>query len=101
MHSYLNRIYLPAFLLLAVAGFAQAQKNIVISDSLAAHAEELKVKMGTQMVGKTRKILCSYFWLKLDIPRVFVHLVEKLLNELPPKARIDRQIASARSTSTD
>ncbi|MEX2232894.1 MAG: hypothetical protein WD824_12075 [Cyclobacteriaceae bacterium] len=56
MHSYLIRIYLPAFLLLAVAGFAQAQKNIVISDSLAAHAEVLKVKMGTQMVGKTWKI---------------------------------------------
>lgn len=56
MHAYLSRVYLPTFLLLAVAGFAQTQKNIVISDSLAAHAEELKVKMGSQMIGKTFKI---------------------------------------------
>jgi hypothetical protein len=56
MHSYLIRICLRPFLLLAMVGSAHAQKNIIISDSLAGHAEELKVKMGTQMAGKTWKI---------------------------------------------
>ena len=36
--------------------FTQAQKNIVISDSLKANADEMKVKMGGQGFGKAWKI---------------------------------------------
>lgn len=43
------------WLLLSTAGFSHAQKNIVISDSLAANADKLNVKMGTQGFGKIWK----------------------------------------------
>lgn len=54
MHSFLSRIFILC-LLVVFAGFAKAQKNIVISDSLSANAEQLKVKMGGQGFGKIWK----------------------------------------------
>ena len=54
MFVSLRRIYTIG-LILVFAGSAKAQKNILISDSLAAHAEMLKVKMGGQGLGKMWK----------------------------------------------
>jgi hypothetical protein len=42
-------------LMLAIVNITQAQKDIVISDSLAANGEKLKVKMGSQGPGKIWK----------------------------------------------
>jgi hypothetical protein len=42
--------------LLLSAGIAKAQKNIVISDSLAANAEKLNVKLGSKGIGKIWKM---------------------------------------------
>ncbi|HMH35024.1 MAG TPA: hypothetical protein VK543_18440 [Puia sp.] len=47
-------LYLLA--LLGIAGLTNAQKNIVISDSLTAQAEKLNVKMGGQGLGKMWKM---------------------------------------------
>ncbi len=45
------------FILLVFAfSSTQAQKNILISDTLAAHAQKLEVKLGTQWFGKTFQI---------------------------------------------
>lgn len=44
------------WLLLAWSNIAVAQKDIVISDSLAAHAQKLNVKLGAQWFGKIWKI---------------------------------------------
>ena len=41
--------------LLIIVNSTQAQKNIIISDSLTANAEKLNVKMGTQWFGKIWK----------------------------------------------
>ena len=54
MAAYLSKICILATLL-PLTGFSQAQKNIVLSDSLAANAEQLNVKMGTQWMGKIWK----------------------------------------------
>ncbi len=43
-------------LLFSMANFSFAQKNIVISDSLAANADKLNVKMGSQGFGKIWKM---------------------------------------------
>ena len=51
MPAYLFKTYILGFLLI-LAGFTGAQKNILISDSLAANSEKLNVKMGTQWMGK-------------------------------------------------
>ena len=42
-------------LMLATANVIQAQKDIIINDSLAANSEKLKVKMGSQGLGKIWK----------------------------------------------
>jgi len=42
--------------MLAISNTSQAQKDIVISDSLAVNGEKLKVKMGTQGLGKIWKM---------------------------------------------
>jgi hypothetical protein len=42
-------------LMLAIANISHAQKDIVISDSLAVNSEKLKVKMGSQGFGKIWK----------------------------------------------
>ncbi len=54
MPTWLLRTYIFLFML-ATAGITQAQKDIVISDSLAANSEKLKVKMGSQGFGKIWK----------------------------------------------
>lgn len=41
--------------LLVLGGIAEAQKDIVIGDSLAANSDKLNVKMGTQWMGKIWK----------------------------------------------
>jgi hypothetical protein len=43
-------------LLCLLSGMGIAQKNIVIPDSLAAHAQQTEVKLGTQWFGKTFRI---------------------------------------------
>jgi hypothetical protein len=50
----LLRIYTLGFFLVFI-GSANAQKDILINDSLAAHADMLKVKMGGQGLGKMWK----------------------------------------------
>jgi hypothetical protein len=60
----METLYMPAnpftryvlALLLGVTGPANAQKTIIISDSLAAHTEKLAVKMGGQGLGKMWKM---------------------------------------------
>src|SRR5450432_3568264 len=42
-------------LMTIVSGFANGQKTLIISDSLAANAEKLEVKMGSQGFGKIWK----------------------------------------------
>jgi hypothetical protein len=54
MHSSLLRTSLLCFLLI-ILNNAEAQKDIIISDSLTANAEKLNVKMGTQWFGKIWK----------------------------------------------
>ena len=54
MHTYLIRIYILCFLTLLVKT-TKAQKDIIISDSLAGNAQKLNVKMGTQWMGKIWK----------------------------------------------
>jgi hypothetical protein len=54
MPAYRFKICLLSFLL-AIAEFSNAQKNIVISDSLNANADKLNVKMGSQWFGKIWK----------------------------------------------
>ena len=54
MPTCLLRIYILLFML-TIANITQAQKEIVISDSLAANGEKLKVKMGSQGTGKIWK----------------------------------------------
>jgi hypothetical protein len=54
MHTCLLRTYILLFVL-AIANTIQAQKDIIISDSLAANSEKLKVKMGSQGLGKIWK----------------------------------------------
>ena len=46
------KIYLLGLLLFVIAVAHAQQKGIVIEDDLAAHSEKLKVKMGTQWMGK-------------------------------------------------
>jgi hypothetical protein len=43
------------FLLFVISEFTIAQNNLIINDSLEAKSEKLKVKMGSQMMGKTWK----------------------------------------------
>jgi hypothetical protein len=52
--TYQFKIYIFSYLL-ALAQFTQAQKNIVISDTLNASADKLNVKVGTQWFGKIWK----------------------------------------------
>jgi len=47
--------YLLSFFIL-ITGFTKAQKTIMISDSLAAHADKLNVKLGSQGPGKIWKM---------------------------------------------
>lgn len=54
MRTYLFRIYILCHLLL-ITKITEAQKDIIISDSLAANCEKLNVKMGTQWMGKIWK----------------------------------------------
>jgi hypothetical protein len=54
MSTYLLRTNI-LWLALASASITHAQKDILISDSLAANSEKLKVKMGTQWFGKIWK----------------------------------------------
>lgn len=54
MRRNLFRIYILCLLLL-IAKITEAQKDIIISDSLAANSEKLNVKMGTQWMGKIWK----------------------------------------------
>lgn len=54
MSTYLLRIHILLFML-TIATITQAQKDIIISDSLTVDAEKLKVKMGTQWFGKIWK----------------------------------------------
>lgn len=54
MKAYLFKIYFLG-ILLVLAASTQAQKNIIISDSLAANAEKLNVNMGSLWMGKIRK----------------------------------------------
>jgi hypothetical protein len=54
MSPHLFKIYIIGFLL-ALGGPAEAQKNIIISDSLAANADKLKVNLGSLWMGEIRK----------------------------------------------
>ncbi len=54
MTNYARRTYCLCFLLI-ICTITQAQKDIVISDSLAANAAKLNVKMGAQWFGKIWK----------------------------------------------
>jgi hypothetical protein len=54
MRSCLLRTYILLFML-ATANIIQAQKDIVINDTLAVNSEKLKVKMGSQGLGKIWK----------------------------------------------
>ena len=54
MSSSSLRTSLLCFLLIVVNS-TRAQKDIIIGDSLAANAEKLNVKMGTQWFGKIWK----------------------------------------------
>ena len=55
MPNCLVKAYLFCLLLLS-AGYSEAQNNILISESLEANSEALKVKMGGQWFGKVWKI---------------------------------------------
>ena len=54
MRTCLLRISILLFML-TIANNIQAQKDIIINDSLAVNSEKLKVKMGTQGLGKIWK----------------------------------------------
>jgi hypothetical protein len=54
MRTYLLRTNI-LLLMVAIATITRAQKDIVISDSLAVNSEKLKVKMGSQGFGKIWK----------------------------------------------
>ena len=54
MSTHLLRTCVLLFML-TIANISQAQKDIIISDSLAANSEKLKVKMGSQGLGKIWK----------------------------------------------
>lgn len=51
MRTRLFRICILSILLL-IAKITEAQKDIVVNDSLATNSEKLNVKMGTQWMGK-------------------------------------------------
>ena len=54
MYTHLFRIHLLCFLVVLVKT-TEAQKDIILSDSLAGNAKKMNVKMGTQWMGKIWK----------------------------------------------